>query len=104
MAVVRMALIENNLTEVERIVSDFPIEEATPYVPKAKKPVDPEVSARMRELGRKGGRTTADKYGSAHMSAIGKAGFKATLETGGYSDAGHLIAHLFQRGRLVPRA
>jgi hypothetical protein len=37
----------------------------------------------LRRIGAMGGRTTAEKYGRWHMSAIGKAGAKATIQRHG---------------------
>ena len=34
----------------------------------------------FRELGRKGGKTTAEKYGSEHMAKIGRKGFEVTTK------------------------
>ena len=58
--------------------------------------------ARMAELGRRGGQSTFARYGSAHMSAIGKAGFQAlaTFARGGRMTA---LRKLAAAGRITPR-
>jgi general stress protein YciG len=63
-----------------------------------------ERTERMREIGRKGGKATASKYGNEYMRAIGKKGFQSTLTTCGFSDAGHLIDWLAKRGGITRRA
>jgi hypothetical protein len=53
-------------------------------------------------MGRKGGQATAAKYGSAHMSAIGQAGFLALARRLGYMGGSHkgAVLHLQAIGRL----
>lgn len=61
-----------------------------------------DLAAHCRAIASKGGRATVEKYGVAHMSAIGKQGFQALVETRGFSDAGHAIAWMIERG-MIPR-
>jgi hypothetical protein len=56
-----------------------------------------------RRIAASGGKRTAAKYGRSHMSRIGKAGFRATVETRGFSDAGAFINWLVEQGRLPKR-
>jgi general stress protein YciG len=57
----------------------------------------------LRTIASKGGKTTAARYGREYMSRIGKKGFRAALECSNYSDAGHMISHWIERGRLTKR-
>jgi hypothetical protein len=58
-------------------------------------PITDERREQLRAAGRKGGQTTAARYGSAHMSAIGKRGFLAVARMLG--DNGTAVSFLQKR-------
>lgn len=53
-----------------------------------------EQQRRMRAIGRKGGRATARRHGSAHMAAIGRKGFITTLARHWQGDKPAMVAWL----------
>jgi general stress protein YciG len=57
----------------------------------------------LRTIASKGGKSTVARHGREHMSRIGKKGFRAALVNSNYSDAGHMISHWIERGRLTKR-
>lgn len=59
--------------------------------------------AHLRAIASRGGKATVAKHGREHMSRIGKLGFIATLETRGYSDAGHMIHRFIELGKMPKR-
>lgn len=63
-----------------------------------------ELREKRREAGRKGGQTTAARYGSAHMSAIGKRGFLTVARMLG--DNGAAVSFLQNRHGMtkMPRS
>jgi hypothetical protein len=60
--------------------------------------------ATARELGARGGRATADRHGSSHMSRIGYSGFLVNLERNFFGDHDLYRQWLraIARGRTVP--
>jgi hypothetical protein len=60
-------------------------------------------SDNAREFGRRGGQTTASRYGSEHMARIGRAGFLALARRFGYVGGSRrgAVQHLQGLGRLA---
>ncbi len=58
-------------------------------------------AAHCRNIAAKGGRTTVERYGTGHMSNIGKVGFRVTCDTHycGVSGAARAGIRLIRRGK-----
>ena len=58
-------------------------------------------SAEAVERGRKGGQTTAARYGRAHMQAIGRKGFQVTCERYWNGDRQRCLRRLVELGLMA---
>jgi hypothetical protein len=58
-------------------------------------------SAGAADYGRRGGRVTAQRHGTAHMSRIGRAGFAATVKRHWAGDSAAFVDYLVREGRAA---